>query len=392
MTDTPDAKAVAEAIYASFLGYRAAYHRITEKAQLRFERADWQGGQAAGAHRLAIYNGHINKLFAEVPQLRSSAKFAHWPEIKSHFTQLIEDTHDAELAETFFNSAHREHTNDAPPLADEMYLHRSTATLKHPNEPIVRTFRPYDGIVPMVKEILNSFDLNLPWHDLDQDVANILRSLVEARPEIDASADVSIEVVISPFFRNKGAYLIGQLVHKSQSWPIALPILRTEAGALYVDTVICDEDEMSVMFSFTRAYFMVDTRYAASLVEFLAELLPNKKRSELYACIGLHKHGKTEFYRGFLAHLDDSDDQFIIAPGIKGMVMAVFTLPSYQTVFKIIKDRFAPQKNITHEEVGRTGAFLLSDLSGGVSGEILHVDGGYHAMGSPGRLLDRVKD
>jgi enoyl-[acyl-carrier protein] reductase I len=48
-------------------------------------------------------------------------------------------------------------------------------------------------------------------------------------------------------------------------------------------------------------------------------------------------------------------------------------------------------RNITHEEVGRTGAFLLSEASGGVTGEVLHVDGGYHAMGSPGRLLEKLK-
>ena len=45
-------------------------------------------------------------------------------------------------------------------------------------------------------------------------------------------------------------------------------------------------------------------------------------------------------------------------------------------------------RNVTHDEVGRTGAFLLSDYSDGITGEILHVDGGYNAMGSPGRLLD----
>jgi len=48
-------------------------------------------------------------------------------------------------------------------------------------------------------------------------------------------------------------------------------------------------------------------------------------------------------------------------------------------------------RNVTHEEVGKTGAFLLSDDSSGISGEIIHVDGGYHAMGSPGRLLDEIK-
>ena len=49
-------------------------------------------------------------------------------------------------------------------------------------------------------------------------------------------------------------------------------------------------------------------------------------------------------------------------------------------------------RNITHQEVGRTGAFLLSDMSNGITGEVLHVDGGYNAMGSPGRMVDLVPD
>ena len=48
-------------------------------------------------------------------------------------------------------------------------------------------------------------------------------------------------------------------------------------------------------------------------------------------------------------------------------------------------------RNVSHDEVGRTGAFLLGDNSEGISGEILHVDGGYHAMGSPGRLLNKLQ-
>ncbi len=46
-------------------------------------------------------------------------------------------------------------------------------------------------------------------------------------------------------------------------------------------------------------------------------------------------------------------------------------------------------RNVTHDEVGRSGTFLLSPLSEGITGEVLHIDGGYNAMGSPGRLLDR---
>ena len=45
-------------------------------------------------------------------------------------------------------------------------------------------------------------------------------------------------------------------------------------------------------------------------------------------------------------------------------------------------------RNITHDEVGRAGAFLLSHDSLGITGEIMHVYAGYNIMGSPGRLLD----
>jgi enoyl-[acyl-carrier protein] reductase I len=48
-------------------------------------------------------------------------------------------------------------------------------------------------------------------------------------------------------------------------------------------------------------------------------------------------------------------------------------------------------RNITHDEAGKSGTFLLSEMSSGITGEILHVDSGYNAMGSPGRLLDRFK-
>ena len=57
------------------------------------------------------------------------------------------------------------------------------------------------------------------------------------------------------------------------------------------------------------------------------------------------------FYREFLYHLEHSHDKFVIAPGIKGMVMAVFTLPSYPYVFKVIKDHFAPPKQIDRKTV-----------------------------------------
>jgi isocitrate dehydrogenase kinase/phosphatase len=106
-----------------------------------------------------------------------------------------------------------------------------------------------------------------------------------------------------------------------------------------------------MIFSFTRSYFMVEASVPSRIVYFLKTLMPHKELAELYNAIGLNKHGKTEFYRSFVNHLARSADQFIVAPGIKGMVMSVFTLPSYDIVFKVIKDHFDPPKDMTQETV-----------------------------------------
>jgi isocitrate dehydrogenase kinase/phosphatase len=84
-------------------------------------------------------------------------------------------------------------------------------------------------------------------------------------------------------------------------------------------------------------------------VQFLRSMMPRKTRAEIYNAIGLQKHGKNLFYRDLLYHLRHSSDKFRIAPGIKGMVMLVFDLPSYPFVFKLIKDFYPAAKETTRE-------------------------------------------
>ena len=157
-----------------------------------------------------------------------------------------------------------------------------------------------------------------------------------------------MDVLEPVFYRNKGAYLVGRIHGLSPSpAPFVLPFLYQADDKLYIDTLITDPDEVGVIFSFTRSYFMVDSAVPAQIVEFLHSVMPHKKQYELYASIGFRKHAKTDFYRDFVDHLNHSDDQLIIAPGIKGMVMTVFVLNSYDIVFKIIKDKFQPPKTVT---------------------------------------------
>jgi isocitrate dehydrogenase kinase/phosphatase len=163
--------------------------------------------------------------------------------------------------------------------------------------------------------------------------------------------DLQIQVIRSLFLRNKGAYVLGRLINAHEEVPFAVPILQNERGELYVDALLVGEDQLLMLFSFARAYFFVDVEVPAACVSFLRWLMPRKPRAELYMAIGLAKQGKTLFYRDLHYHLMHSTDRFIVAPGIKGMVMLVFTLPSFPYVFKVIRDRFAPPKDIDRQTV-----------------------------------------
>lgn len=349
-----DAAEIAGLILASFRAYRNRFRDITLAAQARFEHSRWLEGQLASAERIEVYKDYTVAL-TDVIHSRLNGEpltASMWRTIKREYAALIATQPDFELCETYFNSIHRDITPD----------HRIDETQSFvwsefdeppvtPAEPIYRTYAMSRDTVLTVARILRDLEFTLPWQNLERDVRNILRSIAEARPEIRRTAGLDVEILKSVFYRNKGAYLVGRLVYADAAWPVVLPVLVDDDHQLYVDTLICDEDELSVVFSFTHSYFMVDAPHPYALVDYLNALLPGKKRSEIYASIGMHKHGKTEFYRGFLMHLARSKDQFNIAPGIKGMVMTVFTLPSYQTVFKIIKDEFAPPKDITREQV-----------------------------------------
>jgi len=160
-----------------------------------------------------------------------------------------------------------------------------------------------------------------------------------------------VQVLNSAFYRNKAAYIIGKVINAGNVYPFIFPVLHTPAGKLRIDTLLYEPEQIRTMFSLSRAYFMVDMEVPANYVQFLRTMMPNKQRSEIYTMLGLGKHGKTAFYRGLISHLRHSRDKFVIAPGIKGMVMLVFTLPSYPYVFKVLKDVFCANKEVDHATV-----------------------------------------
>lgn len=347
---------LANVLVEGFLDQQHRFNQLTLGAGERFRDGDWAAVQQATRLRISQYGDAVSETVNRLqPHLdaHDGDALALWRDLRLRYRDLIALRPDRELAETWFNSVFCRTEGHAAIDANAMFVERSLGDAPVDEGYCVHhTYRSAAGVGALLTRMLREFDLGLPWQDLNRDVRYILDALEPSRRAALALPSQSrIDVLTRVFYRNKGAYLIGRMVTPSGTLPFALPVLRTDDAELYVDTLIIDSDDLSILFSFTRSYFMVDAPVPSAVVSFLRKLLPWKQVAELYNAIGFFKHGKTEFYRAFLDHLRGTDDQFRIAEGTPGMVMIVFVLPSLQTVFKVIRDRFAPSKQVDHATV-----------------------------------------
>lgn len=350
------AKQIAQAILKGFERHYCLFSQITAGAKSRFEKAQWQAAQEASRERIYFYDERVSETLSHLQRTFRITDLDEllWQRIKVEYVRLLNQHKQAELAETFYNSVfchmfHRKYFNNrnifVRPAVSTDYI-----------ETDVPTYRSYyparEGFGRVAARILDDFGFDLPFANHRRDVRNVLRAIRERIPvDFHTYPNFYLAVLSRPFYRNKAAYIIAKVVNGSEETPFSMPVLNDEHGGLYVDTLLLGEREIANVFSFARAYFMVETDAPSVEVNFLLRLLPSKSRADLYTYIGLHKQGKTEFYRDFLHHLRHSSDKFEIAPGIKGMVMSVFTLPSFPYVFKVIKDRFRAPKDLTREVV-----------------------------------------
>lgn len=344
----------ARAIYGAFNAFHAFYKEITRRAQSRFESQDWHGAHQDALQRLELYKIIVDRIVKDIHLLLKQETYDRriWSCMKQHYSEMIAGRNDIEIAETFFNSITRRifSTVGVDPRIEFVDSDFAFPPDYHQfNESRVYPSRP--ALEELIKQLLMDLELNVEFPDLPVYLRIISEEIRQHLQEKwkDTQFD-HLEVLESLFYRNKAAYVIGRFVRGDQILPLVLPLIHNNRGVV-VDAVLMAPSEASIVFSFTRSYFQVTTERPRNLVNFLKSLMPHKPLSELYTSIGYHKHGKTELYRSLLNHLRNSDDQFEIAQGEKGMVMVVFTLPSYPVVFKIIKDEFAHPKSTTREKV-----------------------------------------
>ena len=346
---------IADTVYAGYVEYIAAFHNLTRRAAANFTSRSWTSQDADAIKRLLVHTEIVQRTVAEVhPHLRTTPdRRGTWRTARTAYKRRITQRTDLELAETFFNSVTRRifTTIGVDNDVELRWFGASTLPRGLGRSEMFGTWTRTGGSAAMVQSILESYDFGVPWVDLVGDArragARIDAFLLDSWDTLDLDG---IDMLATVFYRNKGAYLVGRLRHLNRVTPIVFPIIHGDGG-IQIDTVLLTESQASRLFSFTRSYFFVETPKPAELVGFCKSMLPMKSISELYTSVGFHQHGKTTLYRSLYRHMQNSHDKIMRARGTPGMVMSVFTLVSFNVVFKIIKDRFDPPKNTTRQAV-----------------------------------------
>ena len=346
---------IADTVYAGYVEYIAAFHNLTRRAAANFTSRSWTSQDADAIKRLLVHTEIVQRTVAEVhPHLRTTPdRRGTWRTARTAYKRRITQRTDLELAETFFNSVTRRifTTIGVDNDVELRWFGASTLPRGLGRSEMFGTWTRTEGSAAMVQSILESYDFGVPWVDLVGDArragARIDAFLLDSWDTLDLDG---IDMLATVFYRNKGAYLVGRLRHLNRVTPIVFPIIHGDGG-IQIDTVLLTESQASRLFSFTRSYFFVETPKPAELVGFCKSMLPMKSISELYTSVGFHQHGKTTLYRSLYRHMQNSHDKIMRARGTPGMVMSVFTLVSFNVVFKIIKDRFDPPKNTTRQAV-----------------------------------------
>lgn len=348
------AKEVASSMCDDFSDYNTEFGIITRRARQRFETRDWKGSQRDAVERIELYDITVKRTRVEIQH-----RLGHlcknrtlWAKIKLCYAALIVKFPDAEFYKTFFSSISRGvfETVGVDPDIEFLAVEFESAPMQvGPLQADTYVYKNSEQ--DLFREMLLDFAFAIPYQDLEGDIEFIEREVKAYRERNALKGEIDRLEIFKPVFHQlTRAYLVGRLFCEQSMLPFVISLKNTEQGVA-VDAVMMTLNEASILFSFTRSYFHVDLERVSDAVGFLRTLMPSKSAGELYTVLGRAKQGKTIRYRNLLHHLRKSSDKFVQAPGDRGLVMVVFTLPSYDIVVKIIRDRFAPPKTSSRQDV-----------------------------------------
>ena len=342
-------------IYDGFIRYNNYFHRMTRRARKRFEQRDWKGHQQDIVDRIDLYEKSVRRIVLALRQtLGERVKEEElWHDIRSYFGDRLNEVPDNDFIKTFFNSTTRRiFGTEGIDAGIEFVSSGPSYDLRLIMSLNIRRYPYWLSLQKIFETILNDFSFRVPYDDLDTNakrVAKDIASYSKIHFEDDAEY-LRFEFIDTLFYQAARAYLVGKMIMKDGEVPIVIAF-KNEHGGISVDAVFLDTKEISLIFGYTRSYYFADPNSVIGAVHFLKSMLPNKPIDELYTVLGRLRQGKTERHRTFTGHLEHTRDKFVYADGDTGLVMMVFTLPSYNLVFKIIRDKFGYPKTVSRREV-----------------------------------------
>jgi len=350
----PAPRECARHIVDAFGRYNAEFRAITRRAPQRFDARDWKGSQRDAVERIELYDHFVNQTIAAL-RLVLGAQAADrnlWRQIRAEFEAQITALPDPEFTKTFFSSISRRLFGTVGVSPDIEFVATDLDPLAHVHSALgTNTYLNHGSLALLIEDLLGDVRFRSPWRDLDAGIAHVtseVRAYLQAHGERRGIARV--EVVRAMFYQSSRAYIVGRIQGRGFLVPLVIALKNTDSGVL-VDAVMLAEADVSIVFSFTRSYFHADLERVAEAVVFLRSLMPRKPVSELFTVLGRARQGKTERYRELMRNLGQTQDLFEHAAGERGLVMVCFTLPSFDVVFKVIRDRFAYPKTVLREEV-----------------------------------------
>jgi isocitrate dehydrogenase kinase/phosphatase len=358
MADQPHRNLIAESsqiIYDGFAHYNIAFHRITRRARIRFEQQDWEGHQKDIIERVDLYEKSVRRIVLALrrnlgPRIKDHAL---WNEIRAYFGDRLKKVPDAGFIKTFFNSVTRRIFGTVGVDPKLEFISSGLDEARELLQSLSLRRYPYWGSVEKIFEtILDDFSFRVPYSNLIDNATTIANEVDEfARANFKKSNEIlRFEFIDSFFYQSARAYLVGRIILQFGVSPIVIAFKNTNDGII-VDAVLMSEEEVSIVFSYTRSYYFAEPNSVIGAVHFIHSILPKKPIDELYTVLGRLRQGKTERHRIFTQHLTKTDDKFTHSDGDEGLVMIVFTLPSYDLVFKVIRDKFGYPKTITRQGV-----------------------------------------
>ena len=344
----------ADIIHRSFEEFHESFRAITRRSIDRFERRDWDGIRRDTVRRLGLHPKCVEEALAALREefgARIEEK-TFWTAVKNAYAMAILGTDDFELAQTFFNSLTRRVFSHVGVDPDIDYLARDVPLPFSGWEMASARMYAVERVdAPLMHKILEHAGFRSPFKNLDESAEAAAGAIRRRLAEVFRDERIeAIDVLRPPLIRNKAAYLIGRARRQGRFTAFVLPILHEEDG-LVLDGVVLEENEISIIFSFARWYFHADLANPRQAIGFLHSLLPRKRISELYISLGYNRHGKTEFFSDLTSYIEHTQEKFVVAPGVPGLVMSVFTLPSYEFVFKVIRDHFPASKQTSRRKI-----------------------------------------